>query len=105
MQHNSAQGVLVVKKINSNESLYSNIISWLNIKIGANYKVGSKTSRSLIDARLEEGYTLEDFITVINKMCNEWYGTENEKYLCPKTLFGKKFEMFLNYKSDGRRLI
>ena len=94
-----------MKKINSNESLYSEIISWLNIKIGANYRVGSKTSQSLIDARLEEGYTLKDFITVINKMSNEWYGTENEKYLCPKTLFGTKFELFLNYKSEHRRLI
>ena len=85
-----------MKKFNSNESLYSEIISWLNIKIGANYRVGCKTSQSLIDARLEEGYTLKDFITVINKMSNEWYGTENEKYLCPNTLFGKKFGTFLN---------
>ena len=80
----------------SNESIYSEIISWLNIKIGANYRVGCKTSQRLIDARLEEGYTLKDFITVINKMSKEWYGTENEKYLCPNTLFGTKFKMFLN---------
>lgn len=94
-----------MKKNNSNESLYSEIISWLNIKIGANYRVGCKASQSLIDDRLEEGYTLKDFITVINKMSNEWYGTENEKYLCPKTLFGTQFERFLNYKSDCHRLI
>ena len=94
-----------MKKINSNEDLYSEIIYWLNISIGANYRVGCKTSRSLIDARLEEGYTLDDFITVINKMSNEWYGTENEKYLCPKTLFGTKFETFLNFKSERSRNI
>lgn len=94
-----------MKKINSNEHFYSEIISWLNIKTGAKYRVGCKTSQSLIDARLEEGYTLDDFITVINKMGDEWYGTENEKYLCPKTLFGTKFEMFLNYKSEHQRLV
>lgn len=94
-----------MKKTNSNEDLYSEIISWLNIKIGANYRIGCKTTQSLIDARLEEGYTLNDFITVINKMSDEWYGTENEKYLCPKTLFGTKFDMFLNFKSECRRLI
>jgi uncharacterized phage protein (TIGR02220 family) len=97
--------VLLVKKIDSNEELYSEIISWLNIKIGANYRVSSKASQCLIDARLEEGYTLNDFIIVINKMCDEWYGTENEKHLIPKTLFGTKFEMFLNYKSEHSRLI
>ena len=85
-----------MNKINSNEDLYSEIISWLNIKIGANYRVGCKNSHNLIDARLAEGYTLKDFIKVINKMSKEWYGTEYEKYLCPNTLFGKKFGEFLN---------
>ena len=85
-----------MNKINSNEDLYSEIISWLNIKIGANYRVGCKNSQILIDARLAEGYTLKDFVKVINKMSKEWYGTENEKYLCPNTLFGNKFEKFLN---------
>lgn len=86
-----------MKKINSNEHFYAEIVWWLNAKIGANYRASSKTTQSLIDARLEEGYTLDDFIKVIIKMSKEWYGTENEKYLCPKTLFGKNFETFLNY--------
>ena len=85
-----------MNKINSNEDLYSEIISWLNITIGANYRVGCKSSQNLIDARLAEGYTLKDFIKVINKKSKEWYGTENEKYLCPNTLFGKNFGKFLN---------
>jgi uncharacterized phage protein (TIGR02220 family) len=89
--------------MNANEDLYSEIISWLNITIGANYRIGSKTTQGLIDARLEDGYTLNDFIVVINNMSEEWYGTENEKYLCPKILFGAKFEMFLNYQSECRR--
>ena len=90
---------------NLKEDIYSEIISWLNIKIGANYRVGCKTSQGLIDARLEEGYTLNDFITVINKMSNEWYGTENEKYLRPKTLFGSNFKNYLNFKSKCRKNI
>ena len=92
-------------KNNSREDLYSEIISWLNIKIGANYRVDCKTSQRLIDARLEEGYTLNDFITVINEMSDEWYGTENEKYLCPKTLFGAKFKNYLTSQQYQERMI
>jgi uncharacterized phage protein (TIGR02220 family) len=89
-----------VRKIDSNEEVYSEIISWLNIKKGANYRVNCKSSQNLIDARIEEGYTLKDFIMVINKMCDEWYGTENEKHLNPKTLFGTKFGMFLKDRKN-----
>ena len=47
-------------------------------------------------ARLEEKFTEEDFYTVIDKKCNEWLGTEMERYLRPQTLFGTKFESYLN---------
>ena len=40
--------------------------------------------------------TLEDFKTVIDKKYDEWYGTNMQQYLRPETLFGTKFESYLN---------
>ena len=48
--------------------------------------------------RLKEGYTIDDFKTVIDKKVSGWLGTEFEQYLTPQTLFGSKFEKYLNQK-------
>lgn len=74
----------------------NNIINILNNRAGTNYRPTTKKTQSLITARLKEGYTVDDFETVIDKKCNEWLGTEHEKYLRPETLFGTKFEGYLN---------
>ena len=74
------------------------IVDYLNLKIGARYRASSKSTQSHIKARLKEGYTVEDFYTVIDKKYSEWYGTEMEQYLRPETLFGTKFENYLNSK-------
>lgn len=47
---------------------------------------------------MNEGFSVEDFKTVIDKKYNDWKGTEWEKYLRPETLFGAKFESYLNQK-------
>lgn len=72
------------------------IISYLNQKANTNYKISSKKTQACIKARINEGFTLEDFKTVIDKKCKEWIGTEWEKFLRPETLFGTKFESYLN---------
>jgi len=74
------------------------IISYLNLKAGTAYKSKSKDTQQHINARLSEGYSIEDFKTVIDKKCAEWIGTEWEKFLRPKTLFGTKFESYLNQR-------
>lgn len=76
--------------------IYSSVISHLNEKAGTNYRATSKATKSHINARLSEGHTLDDFISVIDKKCAEWKGTNMEKYLRPETLFGSKFEGYLN---------
>ena len=81
-----------------NIDLYINIIDYLNQKAGTNYKATTKKTKSCIHARLDEGFTEDDFITVIDKKCNDWLGTEWEKFLRPETLFGTKFESYLNAK-------
>lgn len=75
---------------------YIYIIGHLNKSTGKNFKASSSKTRSLIDARLKEGYTLEDFYKVIDTKTLEWKGTNFEKYLRPETLFGLKFEGYLN---------
>lgn len=74
------------------------VIEHLNKIAGTNFRYTSKLNKSKINARLNEGYKLDDFIDVINKKHKEWQGTEFERYLCPETLFGNKFEKYLNQK-------
>ena len=46
--------------------------------------------------KVREGYKLEDFIIVIDTKCDDWLGTDWERYFRPATLFGTKFENYLN---------
>lgn len=87
-------------------SYIEEILSYLNEKSGKKYKSKSKDTIKHINARLAEGFKVEDFKTVIDKKCAEWLGTEFEQYLRPATLFGTKFEGYLNApvrtKAQGR---
>lgn len=78
---------------------YKAIIDYLNEAVGTAFKDKSKDTRSLIRAKIEEGFTEQDFFTVIDKKVAEWKGTEMSKYLRPATLFGKNFESYLNQTS------
>ena len=93
------------KKSNTKEytAIYSAVISRLNEKAGTSYRPSSKATQGHINARLAEGFTVEDFYTVIDKKCAEWRGTDMEKYLRPETLFGSKFENYLNAPTTARR--
>lgn len=81
---------------NINNIKYDEIINYLNLKLNSNYKSSSKETRKHIKARLEEGFTIEDFKTVIDKQYDKWINTEWQQYLRPSTLFGTKFEGYLN---------
>ena len=72
------------------------IVEYLNLKTGYHYKHTTNVTRTKIEARIKEGFTLEDFKEVIDKKVSEWKGTEMEKFLRPETLFGSKFEGYLN---------
>lgn len=86
------------KEREKEKDLYINIVDHLNQKAGTKYKATTKKTQTCIHARLEEGFTEDDFITVIDKKCDEWLGTDMEQYLRPETLFGTKFEGYLNAK-------
>ena len=79
------------------------IVEYLNIKAGTNYLHTTKKTQSCIKARLKEKFTIEQFKIVIDKKCTEWIGTEYEKFLRPETLFGTKFEGYLNAKINPKQ--
>ena len=80
----------------SNKYIYREICDYLNLKAGTRYKATTSDTKKRIDARINEGFSIDDFKKVIDNKCDDWIGTEWEKYLRPETLFGNKFESYLN---------
>lgn len=83
---------------------YSEIVGMLNDAAGTAYRPTSRKTRQLIRARWSEGYREADFSTVIETMAREW-GSDPKMaaYLRPETLFGTKFESYLNRRRATRR--
>lgn len=79
------------------------IVDYLNQITGSRYKPGTDKTKRFIVARLNESFTVDDFKTVIDKKTMEWKGTEWEKFLRPETLFGTKFEGYLNQHISGKK--
>ena len=81
-------------------TIHKEVIDYLNEKIGARYKASSAINKRLIDARVKEGYTLDDFKRVIDNKVFSWSQDQKmSKYLRPQTLFGTKFESYLNERA------
>lgn len=84
------------------KSLFSPVVDYLNMKAGTSYKDTSKKTQSLIHARAAEGFKLDDFKRVIDNMCAAWINDPKmEQYLRPETLFGTKFEGYLNSRQHN----
>lgn len=78
------------------------VISYMNEKCKTKYRGNSEYVMRKISARMKEGYTnIDDYKKVIDKKSGQWLGTEYEKYLRPDTLFGSKFEIYLNQKDKN----
>ena len=78
----------------------SAIISYLNERLGTAYRPEGKAIERLINGRLDEGYTVDDFKKVIDNMVSEWGDDEKmQQYLRPSTLFtATHFPEYLNRK-------
>ncbi len=75
------------------------IIDYLNEKTGSKYRYNTESTNRLIRAKLNDNYTVDDFKKVIDKKVYEWGNNPNmQPYLRPSTLFGNKFEQYLNQK-------
>ncbi len=81
--------------VNVNDSV-NEVIDYLNKKTGKKFKSTTKKYREHINARFNEKYTIDDFKKVIDIKVANWTGTEFEQYLQPVTLFGNKFDQYLN---------
>jgi uncharacterized phage protein (TIGR02220 family) len=79
---------------------YQEIIAYLNEKTGKHFDCQSKQTRARIKARWGANgkqRTIQDFFTVIDNKCRSWLNDpEMAAYLRPETLFGTKFESYLN---------
>jgi uncharacterized phage protein (TIGR02220 family) len=95
----SNQQLTTKEESNKDKNVYKYIVEYLNEKANKNFRPTTKKTQSLINARIREGFTLDDFKKVIDIKCSQWLDTEMEKYLRPETLFGTKFESYLNEKS------
>lgn len=84
---------------NDNNYILTDIICRLNEKTGKKFSPESSVAKRCINARLKEGYKTEDFYKVIDIKVSKWLNDENmNQYLRPETLFGTKFESYLNEK-------
>ena len=76
-----------------------NIVSYLNKICNTRYRHNTESTKRHIRARLNEGFTEQDFYEVIDKKHAQWGGDPKmAEYLRPETLFGTKFESYLNQK-------
>lgn len=76
---------------------YKEIVEHLNNICGKGYTYTGKSTRKLIRARWNDGFRLEDFKKVIDTKSRDWLKNKDmNKYLRPETLFGTKFETYLN---------
>lgn len=80
---------------------YQSILAYLNQQAQTSYRATSKATQQLIKARFNEGFTEQDFYKVIDNKVSTWLNNEFAKYLRPQTLFGTKFEGYLNERVKG----
>jgi len=73
------------------------IVNYLNRVADKNYRHFTRKTRNLIKARFNEGFTVDDFKKVIDTKNDEWKNNNKmKKFIRPETLFGTKFESYLN---------
>lgn len=79
---------------------FKEICDALNERCGTSFRATSEATKRLIRARWAEGFRAEDFRKVIDNKASEWGGDPKMRsYLRPQTLFGTKFESYLNQGS------
>lgn len=100
------------KELNTKEyniNIVEQVINYMNELAGTSFKHTTKKTISLINARLKEGFTIDDLKDVIYYKYHEWFkepfrfsnGIMSDVYYRPNTLFGTKFEEYLeSYKRE-----
>ncbi len=84
----------------SSSEIIKEIIDYLNSKSNKSFRSNNKETIKHINARLKEGFTIDNFKKVIDVKTKEWLNTNMDMYLRPQTLFNNKFESYLNQKPN-----
>ena len=96
LMHRSMYTTKEYIKNNKEKDIVSEVVSFLNEKAGTKYKTTVQKTKSHILARVKEGFTIDDFHSVIIAKVSEWNNDPKmSKYIRPETLFGTKFESYL----------
>src|SRR5690606_6037083 len=93
----NATDIELDKDIDKEYIPFSDIIDYLNEQADKNFKHTTKATQQRIKARWNEGFQLNDFKRVIDAKVKDWKNNPDmSRYLRPETLFGTKFEGYLN---------
>lgn len=98
---NSQAGQSPAAPSSVNRIPYKEILDYLNEKTGSHFK-NVAGNQKMIKARWNEGNRLDDFKNVIDTKTADWKGLiskdgrDMSQYLRPSTLFGPKFDQYLN---------
>ena len=90
------QNEIALAQRDSRKEVTNIVITHLNTVTNKQYRSDSDKTIKLIGARLQDGYNIDQMKYVIEVKASQWLNTDMEKYLRPETLFGNKFENYLN---------
>ena len=90
----------------SRRCIIDDVVRFLNDTTGKHFRSNTVNTRKHINARITDGYTLDDFKRVIVYKAQQWGNDAKMKeYLRPETLFGTKFEGYLNSVPDDLQIV
>ena len=75
----------------------------VNMATGKKFSSTGVDNTKYVTKRLSENYSFEDFKHVIDVKTAKWKGTDMDEYLRPQTLFGSKFNAYLNETINNGR--
>lgn len=80
---------------------HKTVIPYLNALTGKSFKPETVATKKLISARVKEGHGWSAFKKVIDGRFDAWSNDPKmREYLRPETLFGSKFESYLNAETN-----
>ena len=90
----------------NNTDTIKQIVNYLNVKANKSYKANTDDTVKHIRARLSDGFTYDDFVKVIDYKVEQWGKDQKMKeYIRPATLFGTKFESYLNSVPQQKKVV
>lgn len=91
------------KTLSSSTVPVAEIVEYMNQKTGKHFTTKAAATKKKINARWKEGHGLDEFKKVIDVKSADWLGqSDMVQYLRPETLFGTKFEAYLNEQPTGK---